>query len=65
MLYAIGKQYFPDALQDWFKALYQTLLGQNQGPRFGSFIAIYGIDETTALIHAALDGKLTQTQTKA
>jgi len=64
MLYAIGKQYFPDALQDWFKALYQTLLGQNQGPRFGSFIAIYGIDETTALIRAALDGKLTQTQTE-
>ena len=42
----------------WFQALYQVLLGQDQGPRFGSFVALYGIDETRALIGKALAGEL-------
>jgi lysyl-tRNA synthetase class 1 len=42
----------------WFETLYQTLLGQERGPRFGSFVAIYGIPETRALIKRALDGEL-------
>jgi hypothetical protein len=33
-----------ESLRDWFKALYETLLGSSQGPRMGSFIALYGID---------------------
>ncbi len=41
-------------LRDWFKALYETLLGSAQGPRMGSFIALYGIAETRALIADAL-----------
>ena len=41
-----------------FQALYQILLGQTQGPRFGSFVALYGIKETVALIDKALDGSL-------
>ncbi len=42
----------------WFETLYQTLLGQERGPRFGSFVAIYGIPETRALIARALAGEL-------
>lgn len=42
----------------WFSALYQLLLGQEKGPRFGSFVALYGIDETRALIDKALKGTL-------
>lgn len=53
-VYAVGKQYFEDELRVWFKALYEILLGQSQGPRFGSFVALYGIDKTIALIQLAL-----------
>jgi lysyl-tRNA synthetase class 1 len=42
----------------WFSTLYQILLGQERGPRFGSFVAIYGIAETRALIAGALAGEL-------
>jgi lysyl-tRNA synthetase class 1 len=38
----------------WFAALYQVLLGQERGPRFGGFIALYGIAETIALIEQVL-----------
>ncbi|ADZ71681.1 lysine--tRNA ligase [Polymorphum gilvum] len=42
----------------WFQALYQVLLGLEQGPRFGSFVALYGLAETRALIAQALSGAL-------
>ena len=58
-MYAIGKTYFEDNLRDWFKALYEVLLGQSQGPRFGSFIAVYGLERTVELINQALNGDLT------
>lgn len=48
----------PGVSVEWFSALYQVLIGQERGPRFGSFVALYGIEETRALIRAALDGKL-------
>ncbi|MDE0945485.1 MAG: lysine--tRNA ligase [Sphingobium sp.] len=56
IVYAIGKdEAFGFAeLRDWFKALYQTLLGADQGPRMGSFIALYGIANSRALIAEAL-----------
>jgi lysyl-tRNA synthetase class 1 len=41
----------------WFNALYQILLGEERGPRFGSFVALFGVDETRALIADALAGK--------
>jgi lysyl-tRNA synthetase, class I len=55
-VYEIGKreEFGFDNLRDWFKALYQTLLGSDQGPRMGSFIALYGIPETRRLIAEAL-----------
>ena len=42
----------------WFSTLYQILLGQERGPRFGSFVSIYGIEETRTLIGKALAGEL-------
>ncbi|WP_245408178.1 lysine--tRNA ligase, partial [Rhodobium orientis] len=57
-VYAVGKEHPFENLRDWFKALYQVLLGQDQGPRFGNFVALYGIDETRALIEKALAGEL-------
>jgi len=57
VVYAVGRDRF-DPLRDWFRALYEVLLGASQGPRFGGFIALYGIDETVALIDAALNGEL-------
>ena len=57
MVFAVGKERF-DPLRAWFSALYEVLLGAQSGPRFGGFIALYGVDETVALIEDALAGKL-------
>ena len=56
LVYEIGKDphYGFEALRDWFKCLYETLLGSPQGPRMGSFIALYGIANTRKLIAEAL-----------
>ena len=56
-VYEIGKRFGFEPLRDWFRALYEILFGQEQGPRLGSFIALYGIGETVALIHRALAGE--------
>jgi lysyl-tRNA synthetase class 1 len=53
-----GPQGGPGVSGEWFQALYQILIGQERGPRFGSFVALYGIDETRALIRDALEGRL-------
>ena len=55
-VYEIGKNpaYGFESLRDWFKALYETLLGSSAGPRMGSFIALYGVANTRALIAEAL-----------
>ena len=44
--------------QSWFNMLYQVLLGEEKGPRFGSFVALYGIDNTRKLIARAVKGEL-------
>ena len=56
IVYEIGKQEELgfENLRDWFKALYETLLGSEQGPRMGSFIGLYGIEPTRKLIAEAL-----------
>lgn len=53
-VFEVGKRHHYVNLRDWFMTLYQVLLGQDEGPRMGSFIALYGIDETIALIHESL-----------
>ena len=57
-VFAVGKEHEFENLREWFQALYQILLGQDQGPRFGSFVALYGIDKTLSLIDEGLAGKL-------
>ncbi len=70
IVFDVGRAFFPDPSKkgpdgnppgvslDWFRGLYQCLLGQDQGPRFGSFVAIYGIPETRERIEKALAGEL-------
>jgi lysyl-tRNA synthetase class 1 len=54
-VFEVGKQHFgKERLRDWFGVLYETLLGSTQGPRMGSFIALYGIDNSRRLIAEAL-----------
>ena len=57
-VYAVGREHGFEPLRSWFGALYQVLLGQDQGPRFGSFAALYGLQETADLIDQALRGEL-------
>ncbi len=54
IVYAIGNEGGFEQLRDWFKALYETLLGSSAGPRMGSFIALYGIANSRKLIAEAL-----------
>ena len=58
VVFAIGKNHGFEPLRDWFKALYEVLLGASEGPRFGGFIALYGVEDSIALIEAGLAGKL-------
>ena len=58
MVFAVGKDHGFEPLRDWFRALYEVLLGASQGPRFGGFIALYGMAETVALIDRGLAGEL-------
>ena len=54
--YAVGKRHDFASLRDWFRALYEILLGQSQGPRMGSFAALYGLPAFVSLVRKALDG---------
>ena len=58
VVYEVGKRHDFENLRDWFKAIYEVLLGASQGPRFGGFIALYGLEETVALIDKGLAGEL-------
>lgn len=58
-VFEVGKDAGFEPLRAWFQALYEVLLGQSQGPRFGSFAAIFGLERTIALIERALAGELT------
>ncbi|MEM1287647.1 MAG: lysine--tRNA ligase [Pseudomonadota bacterium] len=68
-VYDVGRSRFPDPNKKgpnggpgvslgWFAALYQILLGEEKGPRFGSFVELYGVPETRKLIAQALAGDL-------
>jgi lysyl-tRNA synthetase, class I len=60
LVFAVGNAHAFEPLRAWFGALYEVLLGASQGPRFGGFIALYGIPETVGLIDEALTGKLAE-----
>lgn len=57
VVYEVGKSHDFENLRDWFRALYEVLLGQSQGPRFGSFAELYGLEATRDLISRALRGE--------
>jgi len=57
-VFEVGKAAGFEPLRAWFSALYEVLLGQSQGPRFGSFVAIFGVERTIALIERALAGEM-------
>ncbi|MEO1100434.1 MAG: lysine--tRNA ligase, partial [Pseudomonadota bacterium] len=54
LTFSVGKDHDFENLRLWFQGLYEVLLGQSQGPRFGGFIALYGVSETADLIDEAL-----------
>ncbi|MDX1710091.1 MAG: lysine--tRNA ligase [Rhodovibrionaceae bacterium] len=56
-VYEVGKRHDFENLRDWFRALYEVLLGQEQGPRMGSFIALYGLENFKDLMNRALAGE--------
>ncbi len=69
IVYEVGRRHFPDlsgkakspdgrpgVSQAWFTSIYNVLFGEARGPRFGSFVALYGVAETRALIAEALSG---------
>lgn len=71
VVYEVGRRHFPDlsgkakspdgrpgVSQAWFGTIYNVLFGEARGPRFGSFVALYGVAETRALIAEALSGAL-------
>jgi lysyl-tRNA synthetase class 1 len=58
LVFAVGKNHGFENLRDWFQAIYEVLLGASQGPRFGGFVALYGVNETVALIDSGLNGDL-------
>ena len=57
LVFAVGKEHGFDPLRAWFSAIYEVLLGAKQGPRFGGFIALFGVPETVTLIEKALAGE--------
>ncbi|HVY89287.1 MAG TPA: lysine--tRNA ligase [Hyphomonadaceae bacterium] len=54
MVFAVGTEHAFDPLRAWFTAIYEVCLGQSQGPRFGGFIALYGVKESAKLIRDSL-----------
>lgn len=54
IVYEVGMAHEFDPLRAWFTAIYETLLGQSQGPRFGGFVELYGVPETVAMIDETL-----------
>jgi lysyl-tRNA synthetase class 1 len=58
-IFSAGKEngYDKSELRQWFSAIYEVVMGQSEGPRFGSFVQLFGIDDTIAMVEDALDGK--------
>lgn len=57
IVYEVGKMHGFDPLRAWFSCLYEVLFGQTQGPRFGSFAALFGCAKTAEMIRKAVKGE--------
>ena len=56
IVFTVGKNYYPkEELRNWFKAIYEIVFGDEQGPRMGSFICFFGKQETIDLINKSLN----------
>ena len=56
IVFTVGKNYYPkEELRNWFKAIYEVVFGDEQGPRMGSFICFFGKEETIDLINKSLN----------
>ncbi len=53
-VYEVGKRHGFDPLRSWFAALYECLFGQSAGPRMGTFMALYGVENSKHLLDEAL-----------
>ena len=53
-VFTVGKENNYENLREWFKTIYEVLLGQTEGPRMGSFIKLYGIKKTISLIKSKI-----------
>ena len=52
IVYSVGKDNgYQDNLREWFKAIYEIIFGDVDGPRMGFFISFFGIEETIKLIN--------------
>lgn len=58
LVYAIGRQHCFDPMRDWFRCIYEVVFGTEQGPRFGSFIALFGPVATADLVASKLHSDL-------
>lgn len=54
LVFAVGRKHGLEP-GNWFRFLYETLLGKTQGPRLGSFFAMLGPDKVRALLHKAIN----------
>jgi len=58
IVFTVGKNYYAkEELRNWFKAIYEVVFGDEQGPRMGSFICFFGKQETIDLINNSLNRK--------
>ena len=58
VVFTVGKNYYAkEELRNWFKAIYEVVFGDEQGPRMGSFICFFGKQETIDLINNSLNRK--------
>ena len=52
IVYSVGKDNgYKENLREWFKAIYEIIFGDQNGPRMGFFISFFGIKETIELIN--------------
>ena len=58
LVFSVGKSIGYENLREWFKGLYETILGQTNGPRMGSFIKLYGINSTKILLEKVVKGEI-------
>ena len=52
IVYSVGKDNgYQENLREWFKAIYEIIFGDQDGPRMGFFISFFGIKESIELIN--------------